>query len=77
LRGQTVVSWFTIDPRRELAPNDRPSGNDQLSLALIDTFGDPPAPLPFRASTGASARSLQLPVEITPVARCPYPTVVP
>jgi hypothetical protein len=76
-RGQSLVSWFAIDSRREVAPNDRTAGAYQLALELIDTFGDPPAPLRFINQEGTSAAALQVPVQITELERCPYPTTVP
>ena len=77
LRGQSVVSWFSIDTRREVAPAERAPGNYQLGLELVDTFGDPPLGLPFTDPTGNSARMLQLPVAIGPFSPCEFPTTIP
>jgi hypothetical protein len=69
LRGQSLVSWFAIDTRREIAPEDRAPGSYQLDLEPIGARGNPLEPA-SAAAGGSSSSTLQLPVEIGPFTRC-------
>jgi 4-amino-4-deoxy-L-arabinose transferase-like glycosyltransferase len=64
LRGQKLVSWFSIDSRREVVPEQRAPGAYQLALELL----------------GASAAldpAVHLPVDIGPLQRCDLPSTIP
>jgi hypothetical protein len=76
LRGQSVVSWFSIDTRREIAPDKRAPGKYQLDVELVDTTATP-GELAYTDAAGNSARILQLPVEIGPFTPCDLPSTIP
>jgi 4-amino-4-deoxy-L-arabinose transferase-like glycosyltransferase len=64
VRGQKLVSWFSIDSRREVAPEQRAPGAYQLALELVD-------------ATAALEPAIRLPVEIGPLQRCDLPSTIP
>jgi len=64
LHGQKLVSWFSIDTRREVVPQQRAPGAYQLALELL-------------GATAALEPAVHLPVDIGPLQRCDLPSTIP
>ena len=77
LRGRALVSWFSIDARREVAPGERPPGKYALRIELIDTFSSPPEGLPATDAGGNLAAPPRLPVTLGPLKTCELNSAVP
>jgi hypothetical protein len=76
-KGDSAVSWFQIDTRREIAPDERAPGDYTLRLELVDTSGDPPSGLFFSDASGASRQHLDLPVRLRAFVPCDLPSTIP
>jgi hypothetical protein len=77
LRGQTLVSWFSFDTRRERAPDAVPPGMYQVRLRLIDTSTERNVEVPIADAGGNPGEPVRLPVEISPFNACDLPSVIP
>ena len=77
LQGQSLISWFTIDTRREVTPATRTPGSYQLALDLIDSSADPPAGVMYTDAAGGSQRALAVPLRIGEFQHCDLPSTIP
>ena len=70
LRGQQIVSWFSLDPRHDLGAAALEPGTYNLDLQLTDATAQAGLPISFTTATGWSTDTLKLPIQIGELSRC-------
>ena len=76
-QGDSVISLFTIDLRRDAAPATRPPGQYELALDLIDSSLTPPDGVPYTDPAGAAHQLITLPLTVREFAHCDLPSTIP
>jgi hypothetical protein len=70
LRGQRMVSWFSVDARRDVLPAELAPGAYRFVIQLLDASSTPAVPIPWVNPLGDSAGTVELPIQLGPLRHC-------